>query len=601
MKMPSDTTPLVNASRELLSKGDFVGAGRVLQPVFGRLKGDPEVLHLMASIKKAEGKLDEAEQYYRSAIAHSLRDGAYYHDLGVVLQLRGAFEEAIRVFRASLALMPHASIVRVNFIRCLLASGDVAQAEQEANAYVAAEPGVDSWTLLHQVQRAQGRDEEALVSAANALKYAPTERGVRFTYANALERAGRGGEALDYYERLARQQLDSAELAVNFMRALYAAGRKSDAEGVGEEALKTFPGSVSLHATLARMRALAGAGENCVAHTEAAIKLRPRDLHLRLACADALHRAGHLAKASRVLEEALRLAPDAPALLTAFGIVLDELDRPRDGLKVLRRVCELAPDARAGKRNLLSTLLRAGLADEALKETRALRVAEPEEQYLIACEATARRVLGDPKYKYWNDYERLVRTYEIPAPQGFFTLPTFNAAFADTLRAQHRVNAHPLDQQVEHGSQTERSLLGQDDRNIRAFMSAVDNAVRDYIGRLRQNPNDALGQRKRDGYRFTNLWSLRLTDGGRQANHVHDRGWISSAYYVNVAPSEKAEPRNGWLKLGEPNRPIAGCAAEKFIEPQAGMLVLFPSYIWHGVIPFSGTERLSASFEVVPV
>lgn len=599
--MPSDTTPLVNASRELLAKGDFVGADRVLQPVFDRLKGEADVLHLMASIKKAAGKLDEAEKYYRSAIAHSLRDGTYYNDLGIVLQLRGAYDEGIRVFRAALALMPHASPVRVNLIRCLLASGDVAQAEKEANIYVAAEPGAESWTMLHQVQRAQGRDEEALVSAANALKYEPTKRGVRFNYANALERAGRGGEALEYYERLARQEMDSAELAVQFMRALYAAGRKTDAEDVGEEALKTFPGSVSLHATLARIRALAGAGENCVAHTEAAIKQRPRDLHLRLACADALHRAGYLAKASRVLEEALRLAPDAPALLTAFGIVLDELDRPRDGLAVLRRVCQLAPDARAGKRNLLSTLLRAGLADEALKETRALRVEEPEEQYLIACEATARRILGDPKYRYWNDYERLVRCYDIPAPQGFFTLPTFNAALAETLRAQHRAHAHPLDQHVENGTQTNRNLLGQDDRNIRAFMSAVDSAVRDYVGRLRPSANDAVGQRKRDNYRFSNLWSLRLTDGGRQANHVHDRGWISSAYYVNVAPSEKAEPRNGWLKLGEPNRPIAGCTPEKFIEPKAGMLVLFPSYMWHGVIPFSGTERLSASFEVVPV
>lgn len=595
-----DPSPLVNASRELLARGDAVGADKVLQPVFAQMKSDADVLHLMGSIKKAQGKLDEAEQHYRAAISHALSDGTCYNDLGLVLQARGAFEEAVRVFRAALALLPHAAAVRVNLVRCLMAAGDLVNAEREAEAFVAGAPGAEGWTLLHQVQRAQGRDDDALNSAAAALKYEPTQRGVRYNYAVALDRAGRSGEALEYYERLSRQELDTQELALNFSRALYAAGRKQDAETTLAQALESWPGSVGLHATLARMRFLRGEGENCVAHTEAEIARRPRDLQLRLACADALHRAGFLPKALRVLEEATRLAPDAPALLTAFGIVLDELDRPRDGLKVLRRVCKIAPEAAVGRRNLLSTLLRAGMADEALQTVRGLRADDPHEQYLIACEATALRVMGDPAYKYWCDYERLVRCYEIAPPQSFFTIQNFNAALGDTLRALHRTNAHPLDQHIQSGSQTGRSLLTKDDRNLRALMATVDSAVRDYVTRLRASANDPVGQRKRTSFRYSNLWSVRLGDGGYQPNHVHDRGWISSAYYVALTPSEKREPRAGWLKFGEPNRPIAGCAPEQFIEPKPGMLVLFPSYMWHGTVLFAGSERLSAAFDVVP-
>lgn len=600
-RLPSETSPLINASRELLAKGDAVGADRVLQPLFERMKSDPAVLHLMGSIKKAEGNLGEAERHFRAAISHALSEGTYYNDLGVVLQARGAFEEAVRVFRASLALMPQATAIRVNLIRCLLASGDAAQAEREASSYVSADPGAEAWTLLYQIHRTQGRDAEALNSAAAALKYEPTKRGVRYNYATALERVGRGGEALEYLERLARQELDSPDLALSLMRAVYAAGRKEDAEAVAEQALKLFPGAAAIHTAYARMRALAGARENCVAHMEAAIKQRPRDLSLRLACADALHRAQCLPKALAVLEEALKLAPDAMPLLTAQGIVLDELDRPRDGLKPLRRVCEIAPDARASWRNLLSTLLRAGLADEALRVARTLRKDEPEEQYLIACEVTALRVLGEPEYQRWADLERLVRSYELPTPQGFFTLQNFNASLADTLRQQHRANAHPLDQYVHNGTQTGRNLMSVEDRHLRAFFSAVDNAVRDYVTRLRASPNDPVGQRKREGYRFASLSSLRLSDGGYQPNHVHDRGWISSAYYVAVAGAEKREARAGALKFSEPNRPIRGCTPEKFIEPRPGLLVLFPSYLWHGTVPFAGSERLSASFDVVPV
>ena len=94
---------------------------------------------------------------------------------------------------------------------------------------------------------------------------------------------------------------------------------------------------------------------------------------------------------------------------------------------------------------------------------------------------------------------------------------------------------------------------------------------------------------------------MRLTDGGFQANHVHDRAWISSAYFVALTPKEKLrDPHAGWLKLGEPNRPPPGCTPEAFVEPKVGTLILFPSYMWHGVIPFEGGERLSLSFDVIP-
>lgn len=600
MRRGLDSSPLINASRELLSLGDAVGAGRVLEPVFDKLKADPDVLHLMGSIRKAEGKLDEAEKHFRTAISFALSEGPYYNDLGLVLMARGANDEALRVFRAALALMPQAMAIRVNLIRCLMAAGDLVHAEQEARAYIAAEPGAESWTMLHQVQRAQDRNAEALESAGEALKYAPQLRGVRYNYAVALDRAGRPGEALEYYERLARQDLDSPELGLNLMRALYAAGRKQDAETAGLEAIKAYPGASGLHSALARIRALAGAGEACVAHIEEAIEQRPRDLQLRLACADALHRAGLLPKAARTLEAALKLAPDTPALLTAHGIVLDELDMSREGLRSLRRVCVLTPNARAARRNLLSVLLRAGLAEEALQSARQLREEEPNEQYLIACETMALRVLGDERYRYWCDYERLVRCYEIAPPQGCFTIENFNASLAEALRQQHRINAHPLDQYLHNGSQTGRGLLGVDDRFLRALVSAVDAAVRDYITRLRASPNDPLGQRKQASYRYSSLWSVRLGDGGYQPNHVHDRGWISSAYYVALSPAEKQAPRAGWLKLGEPNRAVPGCTPERYIEPKPGTLVLFPSYMWHGTTPFAGAERLSAAFDVIP-
>lgn len=602
MNVGAEATAIVNASRELLAHGDAEGAERVLAPLVMRVRTDGATLHLMGLIKKAQNQLADAERFFRKAVANGLREGPYYNDLGVVLQARGEYAEAARVFRAAMALLPNITTVRANLVRCLLAAGDLAEAEEEAQAYLKIEPGAESWNLLSQIQRAQERHDDALSSAEAALKYGPKLRGLRYNYAAALDRVGRSAEALKLYEQLAADDLDTQDLAINFIRALYQAGRKADAETVAERAVQQWPGSTLLHGALARMRWLRGEGENCTAAMEAELQWRrPSDVALRMACADALHRGGHHAKALAALEEALRYAPDNPAVMTAYAITLDEMDRPRDALMLLRRVADMAPKSRTAQRNMLSTLLRAGQPSDALGIVRKLRAEEPDEQYLLACEATALRLLSDPAYASLCDYDKLVRSYDIPAPRGHFTAESFNAALADFLRGQHRTGAHPLDQTLPFGTQTARNLLQAPDTIVKVFMSAVDVAVRDYITRLPdEGPKPLVGRRGKH-YRYGGLWSVRLMRDGWKPNHVHDRGWISAVYTAALLPAEKpSNPQNGWLKLGEPNRPPPRCGPERLIETKVGQLVLFPSYIWQGTVPFEGDERLTAEFTVTP-
>ncbi|MGE0596928.1 MAG: putative 2OG-Fe(II) oxygenase [Hyphomonadaceae bacterium] len=596
-----DMTAFANASRELLQGGDPVGAEQVLAPVLNDLRADPSVTHLMGLIMKAQNRLEDAERYFRSAVANALQDGQYYNDLAVVLQARGNHGEAAKVFRAAIALLPQVGLVRVNLVSCLMATGDLAEAEREARAYLALSNSSEAWALLSTVQRALDRREDSLGSAEAAVRLAPNDRALRHAHAVALDRAGHIEGAVHAYRTLAQQGLDTAELALNFARALYAIGRHAEAESVLDQTVAHWPSAGAAHAALARMRWLRGEGEKCTRAIEEELQRRPDDASLYLVCADALHRGHHEAKALRILEQALTRVSPTPGLLTAMGIVLDELDRPEEGLAHLRRVAALTGNAANARRNLLSTLLRAGRPDEALHVARSLRANDPEEQYLLAVEATALRMLGGEGYRALYDYGAFVRTFEIPAPRGFFTVDNFNASLTDWLRIQHHKWAHPLDQTLENGTQTGRSLLSFDEPNIKAFLSAVDGAVRTYLSDLPEIPGHPFTQRKRrDFYRFSGCWSVRLRKGGFQPNHVHDRGWISSAYFPAL-PASMGEDKAGWLKFGEPNRAIAGCGADHYVQPKKGLLVLFPSYMWHGTLPFSeGEERLSVAFDVVP-
>jgi hypothetical protein len=85
--------------------------------------------------------------------------------------------------------------------------------------------------------------------------------------------------------------------------------------------------------------------------------------------------------------------------------------------------------------------------------------------------------------------------------------------------------------------------------------------------------------------------------------HIHPLGWISSAYYVQVPPEiVDSDVQGGGIKFGEPDIDLGDHGtARRAIQPTAGRLVLFPSYMWHGTVPFESDEpRMTVAFDVVP-
>jgi hypothetical protein len=96
---------------------------------------------------------------------------------------------------------------------------------------------------------------------------------------------------------------------------------------------------------------------------------------------------------------------------------------------------------------------------------------------------------------------------------------------------------------------------------------------------------------------------VRLHRSGYHTSHVHPRGWISSACYIEL-PDRMTTERSGEgiLSFGAPGMITApALPAELSVRPEVGRLVLFPSYFWHGTLPFySDQPRLTVAFDVVP-
>jgi hypothetical protein len=106
-------------------------------------------------------------------------------------------------------------------------------------------------------------------------------------------------------------------------------------------------------------------------------------------------------------------------------------------------------------------------------------------------------------------------------------------------------------------------------------------------------------------------WSVQLRAQGFHVDHVHPDGWLSSACYIdlpdnmgNAQPGsvDDASQRAGWIRFGAVPLPLTPpLPAEHYVRPAPGLLLLFPSYMWHGTVPFSGTRtRLTIAFDVLP-
>ena len=103
--------------------------------------------------------------------------------------------------------------------------------------------------------------------------------------------------------------------------------------------------------------------------------------------------------------------------------------------------------------------------------------------------------------------------------------------------------------------------------------------------------------------RLDSLWVNVLKGSGHHAGHIHPHSIISGTLYVEVPKGSGAirfeDPRLPLMMAAPKRRVDASEGLQPFVtvEPRAGLLLLWESWLRHEVLPGSGRgERLSISF-----
>ena len=264
------------------------------------------------------------------------------------------------------------------------------------------------------------------------------------------------------------------------------------------------------------------------------------------------------------------------------------------------RLIALRPDSVAARDMRMYALLACGRAAEVMEIAESNLKTDPLNQHSWAMVATAARMLGDARYEQLYNYEEFVRPYTLTPPRGWVSLDEYLTDLGAALLARHPFKTHPFSNSEEHGSKIS-DVLEMDEPALKAFSEAIRPAVDAHLKYLGQGA-DILRKRNTGRWQIDGIWSVRLPPSGYHHDHVHPAGWLSSACYVELPERVESGSQEGWIKFGEPG-PVTQpeLPYEHAVKPEPGMLVLFPSYMWHGTIPFGGDEpRLTVAFDIVP-
>lgn len=449
---------------------------------------------------------------------------------------------------------------------------------------------------------AVGRKDDAEAVLRRWLAKDPGNRDATLRLAAVLSDNGKASEAETVIRGVARGRED-ADVAFVLGRALLEQARFDEAETQFRKVVQARPEHQIAHGNLMELVWMrTGDVHEASRELDKVLHVHADSQGLRITKARLLTSARLPREALAAIDTGLQLAPSAQTLLAAAATIALDFDGAR-ALDYAKRLHAIAPHDRVAQVAVGNASLATGHAREALVIAERLHDSDPTDGRALAMKADALRMLGDSRYRELLDYQHLVRAELIDVPPGWIDLDAYLAELVTDLGRAHTLRAHPVGNSLREGSQIQLAPQNSPFASIRAFPQAIDGPIRRYIQAIGDG-NDPMRKRNTGRYRISGIWSVRLRPTGFHVNHYHPEGWISSACYLHL-PHAVERGGEGWLKFGEPAFPThPALNPEYFVRPRPGLLALFPSYMWHGTVPFAGApedRRLTIAFDVVPV
>jgi Flp pilus assembly protein TadD len=619
MLPPENVTLTASQLQRFATACSFLSNGKIAQAMAlanGLIKQAPDAAdawHLLGMCHAERGDIALAESAFESALARSPENFLILSNYAAWQMRLGRHVQATALLRRAATANPHAAQPLIQLGLLALDEKGYSQAESYfRKALEIAADALPAWHGLGNALREQGNLQAAERAFLKAVSLAPDYAPAWVNLGSIQRLQGRPEDALQSYQKACDAGQTGAALEDSINGALIDIGQVEEALNRAHRLVATHPGYAPGHATLANLlwqyRSRSSSAENPLQGFEQAALAQPHNRELQLLLIRTLLEARRADSALSHVQSLYRKDPSDPVaqwLLADTNVQLGQLEQAEFLYQqAYRQLATSSP-------SFLNAYARHALQLQRWQQAEQLSSAslriDRTNQEGWANLAIAWRMQGDSREYWLCDYERLIAAIDIPTPDGYADIPAFLYSLRASLDTLHLATREPINQSVRHGSQTQGRLFGRDDPAIIAARTALTGAVEKWLSSLPDDPHHPFLARKPPGGKVsvTGSWSVKLWSSGHHANHIHPRGWISSAFYVGLPPSvlsQSSDHNAGCIQFGQPLERLGlHLPARRIIHPKPGKLAVFPSYMWHGTVPFVDEQpRMTIAFDMCP-
>jgi tetratricopeptide (TPR) repeat protein len=605
-----NSIPQLNAALAAISQriqsGAVAESEVLLNDILRQYPQHPGAHFMMGMIQVGREVWSDAERSFRHALSASPGQPAVCLNLGHALRAQHRPAEALEYCLVAAQASPDDIDAWAELAKAQEESGQPAQAENSYRHILARGPNDRATANLAALMNRSGRAADAELLLRRALAARPREianqAALELQLGIALRAQRRYAEALEPLIR-SRAQDGSRDAAIEHANVLQHLARFDEATRVYEELLARDPQDMEVHIALNELSHRRGGGAPLTSY-DLAQRRRPQAAVLPAAKGNMLLKLGRVAEAREAFDRALHIAPDDAPALMGMGRALESSNDMDAARRVLEDGIVLHPDNGDALEGFAAFLLRQGDPAHAQRIAEKAHRLRTISQGALALLGLCYRAQQDARDDDLNRYENFVQVFDLVPPHGYADMESFNRDLAAYLDRLHVGGREYLTQTVRGGTQLHDEVFHNGHALIDRLLPSLNQSIRDYVAGLKAADDHPFVSRRGQGFRYAGSWSTRLDDRGFHVNHVHQKGWISSCYYVAVPDAvENEATREGWIKFGEPSADFgAGFPPRRAVQPRPGRLVLFPSYMWHGTVPFhSPRARTTIAFDLVPV
>lgn len=392
----------------------------------------------------------------------------------------------------------------------------------------------------------------------------------------------------------------------NLGNALLAQDKADQAATFFKKSIKQKPDYVPAQRKLADALFMAEKFEAAEVQYRLLLERAPHDLSVMVSLADMLDTQGKRDGAIELFNQAIAIKDDEPVFYIKLANALNQVGRPSEAEDVILKALALDPNIHSSHMVHSYTCLNQGKMEVGLEAiNRALKIF-PGETTAIAWKMTALGQLGGgEEYDRYMTFDKIIRAENTPVPEHYDTQDAFNEKLVRHVTKHPKLFSFEHYEVTRHGQEV-KDIFSEPMGPVAHLKAAMERRVADYIKNLPDDPDNQFVQTAPKKWRIKS-WANVLKGEGRQIAHIHGEAWLSGCYYVRLPDLMKEDEnsdKQGWIEFGQINDEFPTLSTDhlQFVRPEEGMMVLFPSYLYHSTVPTKSSQpRIAIAFDVVPV